>query len=120
MNSLADILMLIHFLWVLFMILGLPLGLWLKSPLLRWIHFAGMALTAAFAITGMYCPLTVWEESLRQNVDGNFGFEGGFLAHRLSSILYPQIESWILRGASIVWGALTVLAMVLVKPGSNT
>ena len=112
----ADLLMIIHFLWALFMFLGLPLGLWLRSPALRWIHFMGMSLTAAFAITGMYCPLTVWEESLRQSADGNFGFDGGFLAHHLSSILYPQIESWILRTASVLWGVLTVMAMVVIKP----
>jgi len=115
----ADILMIIHFLWAAFMVIGLPLGLWLRSPVLRWVHFGGMVFTAFFAATGMYCPLTVWEEALRWQADNNFHFEGGFLAHYLSPILYPQIEPWILRGVSVTWGMLTVLAMVVVKTGKR-
>lgn len=113
----ADILMIIHLLWAAFMVIGLPLGLLLKSPTLRWVHFWGMAATAFFAAAGMYCPLTVWEESLRWEADRNFSFDGGFLAQHLSSILYPKIEPWVLRSASVFWGALTVLAMVVIKPG---
>jgi hypothetical protein len=113
----ADLLMIIHFLWAAFMVIGLPLGLWLRSAALRWVHFWGMALTALFAATGMYCPLTVWEEWLRWKTDPGFSFEESFLAHHLSSILYPQIEPWMLRSASVFWGALTVLAMVVVRPG---
>jgi len=114
---LADILMLLHFLWAAFMVIGLPLGLWLRSPTLRWIHFGGMVITAAFAVAGAYCPLTIWEESLRWEADPGFTYEGGFLAHHLSSILYPQIEPWILRSASVLWGTLTVLTMVVIRPG---
>ena len=113
----ADLLMTIHFLWAAFMVIGLPLGLLLRSPTLRWVHLGGMAITAIIAAAGLYCPLTVWEESLRWQADQSFNFEGGFLAHNLSSILYPQIEPWILRSASVLWGALTVLAMVVVRPG---
>lgn len=108
--------MIIHFLWAAFMVIGLPLGLILRSPALRWIHFWGMMITTFIAAVGMYCPLTVWEEMLRWKTDQSFHFNGGFLAHYLSSILYPQIEPWVLRGASILWGALTVLAMVVIKP----
>ena len=118
MNALlADALMLLHFLWAAFMVIGLPLGLLLRSPTLRWVHFGGMVITAIIAAAGMYCPLTVWEESLRWEADQSFNFEGGFLAHHLSSILYPQIEPWILRSASVLWGALTVVLMVVIKPG---
>jgi len=95
----ADILMILHFLWAAFMVIGLPLGLWLRS--------------------GAYCPLTIWEESLRWEANPGFTYEGGFLAHHLSSILYPQIEPWILRSVSAFWGALTVLAMIVIRPGKQ-
>jgi hypothetical protein len=117
MIIMADILMIIHFLWAAFMVIGLPLGLYLRSPALRWTHFIGMAVTALFAASGRYCPLTVWEEALRWKTDPGFTYEGSFLANHLSSILYPQIQPWILRGASVFWVALTILAMTLVKPG---
>ena len=114
----ADLLMIIHFLWVLFMVIGLPLGLWLRSPTLRWVHFGGMMATALLAATGMYCPLTVWEEAMRGQTDPGFTYGGSFLARNLSPILYPQIESWMIRSASAVWGFLTIGSMVLKRPGA--
>ena len=118
MINMADLLMIIHFLWVLFMILGLPLGLWLGSPLLRWAHFVGMLATSFFAMSGMFCPLTIWEEALRWKTDPGFTYGGSFLAEILSPILYPRIEPVYLRGASVLWGIATLAAMIIVKPGS--
>ena len=117
MTNLADTLMVIHFLWAAFMVLGLPLGLILRSPALRWAHLAGMLITAFFAVTGMYCPLTVWEETLRWETDPGFTHEGSFLARHLSGILYPRVDPWVVRGASVAWGFLTLLFMVVKWPG---
>jgi len=116
MINTADLIVIIHFLWALFMVLGLPLGLLLRSPALRWVHLLGMMITAFYAISGAQCPLTVWEEALRRSTDQDFTFDGGFLAHYLSFILYPRIEPWILRGASAFWGVLTMVTMVMIKP----
>ena len=114
----ADLLMILHFLWVLFMILGLPLGLYLGSPALRWAHFSGMLLTAFFAATGMYCPLTTWEEALRWQGDPGFSYGESFLARHLAPVLYPRIQPWVIRAASLAWGLVTLLSMVLKKPVS--
>ena len=115
----ADILMLLHFLWVTFMVVGLPLGLLLKSPTLRWIHFFGMTVTASIAVAGIFCPLTIWEEQLRRVADPSFSFEGSFLARHLGPILYPDMSPKIIMGLSVMWGALTVAAMVIWKPGKE-
>jgi hypothetical protein len=113
----ADILMLLHFLWAAFMVIGLPLGLLLRSPTLRWVHFGGMVITAIIAAAGMYCPLTVWEEALRWESDPGFAYGGSFLARHLSPILYPRIEPWMIRSASVIWGVLTIVSMILKWPG---
>ncbi|UCF88709.1 MAG: DUF2784 domain-containing protein [bacterium] len=117
MKILADILMLLHFLWAAFMVIGLPLGLILRSPTLRWVHFGGMMVTAAIAAVGLYCPLTVWEEMLRWKTDPAFRFDNGFLARHLSTILYPGVDPWIIRTATVAWGLLTLLSMILRWPG---
>lgn len=119
-SHLADIIMLLHFLWVIFMILGLPLGLMLGSPTLRWIHFAGMTVTSLIAAAGIFCPLTAWEEQLRRVADPYFSFEGSFLARHLRPILYPNISPALLRWASVGWGVLTVASMVAWRPGKRT
>jgi hypothetical protein len=118
MSILPDILMVIHLLWAAFMIVGLPLGIVLRSPLLRWVHLVGMVFTGFFAVIGMYCPLTTWEEQLRWQADPQFSYHGSFLAEQLAKVLYPQIEPWIIRTATILWFVATVLSMFLRYPGS--
>ena len=115
----ADLLMVIHFLWVAFMILGLPAGLLLRSPWLRWIHFAGISLTALLALAGAFCPLTIWEDLLREESVPAFRHGESFLVRHLSTVLYPSIEPWILRAASVIWGGITAAAMILVPPSSR-
>jgi hypothetical protein len=114
---LADTLMFLHFLWAAFMVLGLPIGLMTRSRILRWVHFTGMLLTALIALVGAYCPLTIWEETLRWGGSGATNHDGNFLARHLSNILYPNVKPWFIRVATISWGAATVFAMVLVPPG---
>ena len=120
MNFLADTLMLIHFLWVVFMIVGLPLGIALRSPVLRWAHCIGMLITAFFASAGMYCPLTTWEEGLRRAADPAFTYRGSFLARHLGPILYPDLSPAVIRSVSVAWFALTLIAMAVWKPGRTS
>ncbi len=119
MTALADILMIIHLLWAILMVIGLPLGLIMRSPLLRWAHLTGMVITGFFAVLGMYCPFTTWEEQLRWQADPGFSYRGSFLVEQLSKILYPQIEPWIIRSASIAWMVFTILAMVFYRSGKE-
>ncbi len=114
---LADLLMVLHFLWAAFMVLGLPIGLLVRSRALRWTHFAGMLATSLVAATCAFCPLTLAEEFLHRYSDPGFTYRGSFLAHHISRVLYPGLEPWVLRAATIAWGASTCLAMVIVPPG---
>jgi hypothetical protein len=113
---LADLLLLTHALWVLFMIVGLPLGLLFRSSAIRWVHFLGMSATALFAATGVYCPLTIWEEGARQSADPGFSYGGSFLARHLGPILYPELSPALLRGISVGWFLITVLSMIIWRP----
>jgi hypothetical protein len=44
------------------------------------------------------CPLTPLENHLRQ-LGGQAGYQGGFLAHYLVSILYPPALTWHIQWA---------------------
>jgi hypothetical protein len=114
---LADTLMYLHFLWAAFMVFGLPIGLMTRSRILRWVHFIGMLLTALVALVGVYCPLTILEEALRWDGNAGTAYGGNFLARHLSNLLYPEVKPWFIRAATIIWGVLTVLLMVLIPPG---
>ena len=54
---------------------------WLHLPLTLWGVLA--------ATTGVVCPLTPLENTLRQHA-GQRGYAGGFLEHYLTAALYPE------------------------------
>jgi hypothetical protein len=117
MNSIfADTLMFLHFLWAAFMVFGLPVGLVTRSRALRWTHFVGMLMTTLVALLGAYCPLTIWEEILRNAGNQAHVYDGNFLARHLSHLLYPDVKPWFIRAATIIWGTATIITMVLIPP----
>jgi uncharacterized protein DUF2784 len=84
---LADLLVLAHFGYVLFVILGGLLVL--RHPRLAWLHLPAAAWGATIEFTGWICPLTPWEQSLRR-LGGQAGYTGGFVEHYLVPVLYPS------------------------------
>ncbi len=88
----ADGLLVLHFLWVVFMLVGFPLALLLKSPALRLAHSAGLSFYLALAVLGWYCPLTVAETYFRRLSQPDFTYHGSFLASWIERIIY--VENW--------------------------
>ena len=84
---LADAVFLAHLAFVLFVVLGGVAVWWM--PRLAWLHLPAVAWGALIEFAGWICPLTPWEQSLRQ-LAGDRGYAGGFIEHYLLPILYPQ------------------------------
>lgn len=57
----ADIVIVIHVLWIAFVILGFPVFLWLNSGRWRLIHLAAVIAMALMQVTRSICPLTYLE-----------------------------------------------------------
>ncbi len=84
---LADMLVLLHLLFVAFVMAG---GfLLLRWPRLAWLHLPAAAWGAAIEFTGGICPLTPLENRLRA-LGGESAYSGGFVEHYLLPILYPE------------------------------
>jgi len=84
---LADVLVLLHLLFVAFVMAG---GfLLLRWPRLAWLHLPAAAWGAAIEFTGGICPLTPLENRLRA-LGGESAYSGGFVEHYLLPILYPE------------------------------
>lgn len=70
---LADAIVVIHLLIVLFVVTGVPLvylgaarhWAWVRSRRWRLLHLIAIAVIAAESLFGIVCPLTVWEDRLR-------------------------------------------------------
>jgi hypothetical protein len=102
-SLLADLVVVIHFAFVLFVILGGLLAL--RWPWVAYIHLPSATWGAWIEFTGRICPLTPLENALRAQA-GEAGYSGGFIEHYLLPLLYP---SALTRTVQLVMGAFVIV-----------
>ncbi len=122
---LADLLTLIHFGWILFMLYGFVLtvrGFWRPAFFDRWlfrtIHLTGILFVAALEILGRYCPLTIWENKLRLLYDPSGDYPGSFIIGWVERLVYPNVDPIILTVPTVAM-ALFVMVVFVIKPPSK-
>jgi len=98
----ADIALIVHLAFVVFVVLGGLLVL--RWPRLAWLHVPAALWGGFVELTGRVCPLTPLENSLRIR-GGEPGYSGGFIDHYISALLYPNGLS---RSTQIALGALVI------------
>ncbi len=82
----ADLVVLVHFGFILFVVLG---GFAvLRWPRLAWLHLPAAAWGAWIELVGGICPLTPLENLLRRAA-GEQGYDGGFIEQYLLPVIYP-------------------------------
>jgi uncharacterized protein DUF2784 len=82
----ADLVMAIHFAFVLFVPFGALLALrWSWIP---WVHLPAAGWGVFVSVTGGACPLTDAEKALRA-IAGEPGYSGGFIEHYLGGAIHP-------------------------------
>jgi hypothetical protein len=83
---LADFVVILHFLFILFVASGGLLALrWRWMP---WLHLPAAAWGGFIELSGRICPLTPLENRLRRAA-GSSGYEGDFIEHYLLPVIYP-------------------------------
>ena len=83
----ADVLVVAHLAFVLFVVLG---GLLVyRWPRWAWAHVPAFAWGAVIEFKNWGCPLTPLEQRLRMAA-GEGGYSGGFVEHYLLPLIYPQ------------------------------
>lgn len=108
----ADAVVVVHFLFVVFALLGALTLLWRRWMV--WVHLPCAAWGAWIELSGRICPLTPLENHFRR-LAGQVGYEGGFVAHYLLSVLYPEgltRESQFLLAAAFLIVNLVLYAVV--------
>src|SRR5262245_34609462 len=96
---LADIVTLLHFLFVGFVTFGSILAL--RWPRALWIHAPALVWGLIVEFSGAICPLTPLEHRFRV-LGGEAGYGEDFLSHWLLTLLYPES---LTRGLQIGLGA---------------
>lgn len=81
-----EFVLILHFLVILFVIFGFPIGLKYNLRRFRIFHACLLTYISALMVLGKPCPLTILEESLR----GSPVYEGSFIATWLSRIIYLE------------------------------
>lgn len=105
---LADLVVLLHLAFILFVMLGGLLVL--RRRRLMWLHLPVVAWGAAIEFVGWVCPLTPLENRLRAAA-GEAGYSGGFVEHYLIPLIYP---AGLTRELQWLLGALVLLVNALV------
>jgi len=82
----ADLVVLAHFAFVVFVVCGGLLVL--RWPKLLWLHLPAAVWGVLIEFCGWICPLTPLEHYLRELANG-VSYEGGFVEHYILPILYP-------------------------------
>lgn len=117
---LADAILVIHFLFVVFVVFGLALILiglrarwsWVHNRIFRVTHLAAIGIVVLQAWLGQLCPLTIWENNLRR-LAGQSAYEETFVEHWLHQVLFYQAEPWVFAMIYTGFGVLVVLVWFL-------
>ncbi|MCL5269674.1 MAG: DUF2784 domain-containing protein [bacterium] len=120
---LADAVLTAHAALAAFVALGLPvvwIGAWrgwafARNPWLRAVHLGLLGCIALEALVGVYCPLTVWEDALRQLADQP-GYQGSCVEYWVSRILFHPWPPAAFTVLYILYFALTAITWRIVRP----
>jgi len=87
---LADSVVFIHFLWILFLLFGALLGI--RNKAVRIIHISGLAFAIVLQMFDWYCPLTYLEVWLRKQHDPALSYTGSFIIYYIEKIVYIELS----------------------------
>ena len=107
----ADLVVMIHLLFICFIVGGVFLT-WRREsrgPWIIWVHIPAVVYGALIEFAGFSCPLTVLENDLRVRA-GEAGYSGGFIEHYLVRMIYPP---GLTRGMQIGLGLFVLLVALL-------
>lgn len=104
----ADAVLLLHFSFTLFVVLGGFLVI--RFPALLRVHLAALFWGVAVEWADWLCPLTPLENVLRER-GGEAGYAGGFVEHYLAPLLYP--ESLTIRLRFLLGLALVAINLLI-------
>jgi nitrate reductase gamma subunit len=105
---LADVVVGVHMLFVVFVVAGGLLAF--RWPWVALAHLPAAVWGTLIELRGWVCPLTPLENSLRASA-GQAGYQGGFIEHYLLPVLYPAGLS---REVQLVLGSLVIAVNLVV------
>ena len=120
---LADSLLIIHVLYVCFVVFGLVAiyvgyflrWAWVRNAIFRVLHLCAIGIVVLQSWIGVICPLTIWEMVLREKA-GTMTYAGAFIQHWLQAILYWQAPDLVFIAVYSVFGSFVLASWFIVQP----
>ena len=107
-SLLVDITIIVHFLWILFLVFGFVFAL--QGSRIAYIHLGGLVFSLVLNALGWYCPLTHVENYFRSLHEAHSAYSTSFIARGLEKFVYPDIPENLLRGGEVLLTAFYLLA----------
>jgi hypothetical protein len=120
---LADLVVVIHCIYIAFVLLGqagITLGWalrwqWVRNPWFRVAHLAAIAFVAFEAAIDMVCPLTVWENQLR-TLAGQGTRAGTFMGRLFHDLIFVSLPNHYFDWMYFGFAALVFATFVFCPP----
>lgn len=120
---LANLILVVHALFVVYVILGFAAILlgwylrwrWVRNWWFRIVHLVAIGFVMAEAWLGLVCPLTNWENRLRVAA-GSSAYSAPFFQHWVHKILFYDFPTWVFTFAYTAFAILVLVAWLLVPP----
>jgi len=120
----ADAIIVVHFLFILFMLFGFLLtlyGIFFRHKFFDWwlfrtLHLLGIFYVASLSILGKYCPLTILENELRLRYEVSSVYSGSFIIHYLEKIVYPDVNPLVIQIPTVFLAIFTIVVFIIRPP----
>jgi hypothetical protein len=118
----ADTILLLHMLFVAFVVFGLILIVggkfcawtWVHNPWFRLSHLLAIVVVVIQSWSKSICPPTT-EMALRAKA-GDSVYFGSFISHWMETLLYYEAPQWVFNVCYTAFGVAVVVSWILIRP----
>ena len=89
---------------------------WVRNPVFRLLHVLAIVVVAVDAVAGVLCPLTEWENALRQRAGQAVEQDISFVGRLVRGLIFYDVPPWIFTIIYVLFGGLVIATLVLVPP----
>ena len=122
-QSMANLIAIVHLGYVSFVVLGqllILVGLlckwkWIRNLWFRSLHLLAIVIVVVEALAGIPCPLTVWENQLRE-LAGQTTNREDFIASFVHRVMFFELEPWVFTAAYCSFGLAVAVTFIAAPP----
>ena len=121
-SFLADVVLVVHFAFVLFVVGGLAavwIGAaagwrWVRNFWFRVAHLAAIVYVTGESLLGIWCPLTVWEAALRGGQA-----QKSFVAQWVHRLMFYDLSENVFTALYVAFALLVAASWIFVRPAKR-